>query len=696
MYSFVMVPVSCQILHHISKCKFRNIFLLKHSSPRFSHTIASSDHVQEARAQEARLCVVGTGGNEVSPTLCLISGKQHYWFNCGEGTTRVLSMHNFGRGVPLALLTQVSWTNFAGLTSLYPWYMVNAHMREPLKYMSPRKHKEMVAAIMSITCGNDTSESIGYIDDPLFSISPIELGTDAGLVAYLCKLQDKNSESLSENASSNSFIVLECPHECYINTICAHRNLNALWLKEQNQPVDFIVHITPLNILQTNKYCKWMSSFGPDVHHLLLHSSVCPSETSWRDSLGISMAFHLMNPQVFHVPIQKKDNLILWSNLKLHHYLRQEQVTVGCAGLQCHMKKGQRATFNFSNQLSPLKEFMKSTHQKAKECCGPSIALYHQNVSCIKEMKSTYDFEGVTSYPNTLTKSEDVMVTFLGTGATRNSNFRNVTSILLQTAHNGNIMLDCGEATITQLEKCFGREKSYKILSNLHTIFLSHLHPDHWTGIFSLLHKIQAIHRTTMSTPFSPVTIIAPPNIVSVLEVYHSFSDINCDIINSYHTEKVPYLHNSLIMKTFPVQHVRHSFGIKVFGGGKDDWSVVYSGDTSPCARVLEEGKNASLLIHEGTYSGRKNVRDHVVKRHSFYHEVTNAVIACNAKFSAITHFSTAEPLFPLMEPNVQSVVPAMDFMSLNIPNIVHHGLDSDEAAHVFHSIKAFSKFLRD
>jgi len=141
---------------------------------------------------------------------------------------------------------------------------------------------------------------------------------------------------------------------------------------------------------------------------------------------------------------------------------------------------------------------------------------------------------------------------------------------------------------------------------------------------------------------------------------------------------------------------VKHSFGIKVFGGGSNGWSVVYSGDTSPCARILEEGRNASLLIHEGTYSGRKKVRDHVVKRHSFYNEVTNAVIACNANFSAITHFSAAESLFPLMEPNVHSVVPAMDFMSLCIPNIAHHKLDCDEAAHVFQSIKRFSKFVRD
>jgi len=216
------------------------------------------------------------------------------------------------------------------------------------------------------------------------------------------------------------------------------------------------------------------------------------------------------------------------------------------------MTKGQRATFDFSNRLSPLEEFMKSTYLKVKECCGPSIALYHKNVPGITTNKFVQEFESVTSCPKMPRKTEDAMVTFLGTGATRNSNFRNVTSILVQTVRNGNIMLDCGEATVAQLEKCFGRDKACEILSNLHTIFLSHLHPDHWTGIFSLLQKVQTSHRVARSMPFSPVTIIAPPNIISVLEVYHSFSDIDCDIINSYDTEKVPYLHDGLVIRPSP------------------------------------------------------------------------------------------------------------------------------------------------
>ncbi len=48
-----------------------------------------------------------------------------------------------------------------------------------------------------------------------------------------------------------------------------------------------------------------------------------------------------------------------------------------------------------------------------------------------------------------------------------------------------------------------------------------------------------------------------------------------------------------------PVQHCPHAFGLVVTH--KNGWKLVYSGDTRPCNGLIEEGLNATVLIHEAT-----------------------------------------------------------------------------------------------
>jgi ribonuclease Z len=43
---------------------------------------------------------------------------------------------------------------------------------------------------------------------------------------------------------------------------------------------------------------------------------------------------------------------------------------------------------------------------------------------------------------------------------------------------------------------------------------------------------------------------------------------------------------------------------------------LVYSGDTRPCDLLIEAGKNATILIHEGTFDDSLQ-QDAVMKNHS-------------------------------------------------------------------------------
>jgi ribonuclease Z len=50
---------------------------------------------------------------------------------------------------------------------------------------------------------------------------------------------------------------------------------------------------------------------------------------------------------------------------------------------------------------------------------------------------------------------EDLEITFLGTGSSQPSKYRNVSSIYLNMFAQGGMLLDCGEGTLGQLKRRF-------------------------------------------------------------------------------------------------------------------------------------------------------------------------------------------------------------------------------------------------
>ena len=76
---------------------------------------------------------------------------------------------------------------------------------------------------------------------------------------------------------------------------------------------------------------------------------------------------------------------------------------------------------------------------------------------------------------------------FLGTVSQKPSKTRNVTSIALILESNQFVLFDCGEGTQHQILK------SSLSLSNLHSIFITHLHGDHIFGLPGLLCSLNDI-----------------------------------------------------------------------------------------------------------------------------------------------------------------------------------------------------------
>ena len=78
-------------------------------------------------------------------------------------------------------------------------------------------------------------------------------------------------------------------------------------------------------------------------------------------------------------------------------------------------------------------------------------------------------------------------LTFLGTGAAIPSKYRNVSSLFLDLYHRGTMLIDCGEGSLSQMIRRYGREKALEHVANLKLIWISHFHADHHGGLYEVL-----------------------------------------------------------------------------------------------------------------------------------------------------------------------------------------------------------------
>ena len=145
-------------------------------------------------------------------------------------------------------------------------------------------------------------------------------------------------------------------------------------------------------------------------------------------------------------------------------------------------------------------------------------------------------------------------VFILGCGGMMPLPRRHLTSVLLR--REGDLFLfDCGEATQISLKKLNLRWK------NISTIFISHTHADHVTGLPGILMLSSQVDRT------APLYIIGPPKIKEFVETSIKVLDmyINYDIIVNEITEPgVVMQGENFKVEAFSLDHTKPCFGYKL------------------------------------------------------------------------------------------------------------------------------------
>ncbi len=274
-----------------------------------------------------------------------------------------------------------------------------------------------------------------------------------------------------------------------------------------------------------------------------------------------------------------------------------------------------------------------------------------------------------------------VRLTFLGTSAAAPTLHRNVSGMVVK-ANTDLLLFDCGEGSQRQMIR-FGTGFA------VDGAFFTHFHADHYLGIIGFLRTLGMGGRTEPLTLWGPsparrvldeavhlgVERLAFPVDIQELRGGESLQR------NGYSVRPVRVDHRVNALGYVLEEDVRpgrfdpdaaRALGVspgpdfgklqkgqtvtslsgdlvkpeQVMGAARPGRKVVISGDTRPCAALIEASKDADLLVHEATFSDEEQARA-LETRHSTAREAAKVAREANVKRLVLTHLSSRHDVDP-------------------------------------------------
>lgn len=669
------------------------------------------------------LQVVGAGSRDNAASLYVFSEYNRYLFNCGEGTQRLMQEHKLKAArLDNIFLTRLSWENVGGLSGMIltlkdtgvpecvlsgPPQLDN-YLNAIKSFSGPLE--EIKLSVRPYTEETYTDNTMTVYQVPIFAQvrgddrklsprsgrnsspscsppsprrddpgSPGERRTatrDTSLVvSFTCKLHPKKGNFLVAQAKELGlpvgtaaigpligalkdgrsvtyegkeirpeqvctptdpgpvFIIVECPSEDFVDAVCTNRQLRRYQTGGTEDSAALVVHMTPEAVLTSDQYKKWMERFPSTTEHLILNEQV--STVHNVRSHKIQAQLNMIHPNIFP---QLKSYTTKEAQAALH---------VPNVRAECLLKF----------QLRPIMEWQRdaipscNTEEFVKEASEVPNFLEECRKICSTDAAAEHSGNG-DKHPE---------VVFLGTGSALPMKIRNVSGTLVNMSPSQSILLDCGEGTFGQLCRHYG-DAVDDALSKISTVFISHMHADHHTGLLMLLYQRERA-LTTLGKPFSPISLVAPSQIMTWLSQYHDYCEEILNHINVIPNKvlvdgaeepkrRTKSFIQALLKKndlekfqTCMVRHCKNAYACSITH--QSGWKLAFSGDTMPCDAFVHTGKNATLLIHEATLEDGLE-EEAVEKRHSTTSQAIGIGMRMNADFIMLNHFSQRYAKIPL------------------------------------------------
>jgi ribonuclease Z len=268
----------------------------------------------------------------------------------------------------------------------------------------------------------------------------------------------------------------------------------------------------------------------------------------------------------------------------------------------------------------------------------------------------------------------DLDLVFLGTSGSMPTAFRSAPALLLRRGGE-RLLFDCGEGTQRQLLK------SSIGLVDLHEVFFTHYHADHFLGLPGMLKTFALRGRE------EPITVYGPPGLTTLFsDLRRIFGKLTYEysLVELSPGDRLP--RDGYILEVFPVLHGRFAVGYtlleddrpgrfdveaadrlgvpagpergalqrgepvtlpdgrlvtpdEVLGPARAGRKVSITGDTAPASEVVASVRGADVLVHEATFLEDEQERARETL-HSTAFDAASAAREAEVALLALTHLS--------------------------------------------------------
>ena len=225
-------------------------------------------------------------------------------------------------------------------------------------------------------------------------------------------------------------------------------------------------------------------------------------------------------------------------------------------------------------------------------------------------------------------------ITLLGTGCAIPNKLRNPPGTLISYKDKINILLDIGSGISRKIN-------DHASILDIKYIIISHFHIDHVSDLFYFLKANYMLERKEKLIIMGAVGL---NNLYNKWLDAHHYMKPHLDFVSI--KEIIPNtpiaIENNIEIIGIEVPHGKFSLAYLI---KKDNFKIIYSGDTGFSEELITLAKNADILIHECSLTDDKNSEIHVTPT-----QLSKIAIKSNAKKLIATHF------YPMCDSHIQEI----------------------------------------
>lgn len=292
------------------------------------------------------------------------------------------------------------------------------------------------------------------------------------------------------------FIFIDVPSESYLADFEKNEAFTP-YQRTATKPDDIalvVVHFTPERVMEHPAYKKWIEKFSPSTIHWFVNE---------RNQFSGYFSAHRIQRQLNEI-----DERVFPLLEEPHPALRHE-MTTHLGSYASRSPPGKRFKVDpdlIRAQFEKFSEYpelgiLTAYHMRPPKGFDRSLEPFSNPETAIEEAPATpevlqliekFKEEAkkvvVSRTAEERAKEFPKIITF-GTGSCIPNKTRNVSSNLIHFSDTNCALLDCGEGTLGQLIRFYGRAGADEVLKKLRMIYVSHLHADHHLGLIDILNR---------------------------------------------------------------------------------------------------------------------------------------------------------------------------------------------------------------